>query len=121
MTDHTAPTARSPGAGHRPHALPARVLLGTAAALFALTAATVAASRADMGAFNVVAALSIAGLKASLVALFFMHLRYQGRFRTVVFATSVFFAVLLVGFVVFDTTQYQPDIRAQAARARPKR
>ncbi len=121
MTDHTVSTAGPPGAGHRPHALPVRVLLGTAAALFALTATTVAASRADMGAFNVVAALSIAGLKASLVALFFMHLRYQGRFKAVVFATSVFFAVLLVGFVVFDTTQYQPDIRAQAARARAKR
>jgi len=121
VTDRTAPTAGPPGAGHRPHALPARVLLGTAAALFVLTAATVATSRVEMGAFNVVAALSIAGLKASLVALFFMHLRYQGRFKAVVFATSVFFAVLLVGFVVFDTTQYQPDIRAQAARTRAKR
>jgi hypothetical protein len=50
-----------------------------------------------------------------------MHLRYQGRFKAVDFATSVFFAALLVGFVVFDTTQYQPDIRAQAARTRAKR
>ena len=120
MTDHTLATQGRPGAGHGPHPLPARVLLGTAAALFALTAATVAVSRLDMGALNVVAALAIAALKASLVALFFMHLRYQGRFRAVVFATSVFFAVLLVGFVVFDTTQYQPDIRAQAAQARAR-
>jgi len=121
VTDHTAPASVRPGAGHEPHALPARVLLGTAGALFALTAVTVAASRVEMGAFNVVVALAVAGLKASLVALFFMHLRYHGRFRAVVFATSVFFAALLVGFVVFDTTQYQADIRAQAAQARANR
>jgi len=119
VTDLPAPAPGHPGAGRQPHALPARVLLGTAAALFALTALTVAASRVEMGAFNAVVALGIAGLKASLVALFFMHLRYQGRFRAVVFATSVFFAVLLVGFVVFDTTQYQPDLRAQARAKRP--
>ncbi len=114
MTDHTAPAAG--GAARQPHALPPGVLLGTAAALFALTAVTVTLSRLDLGAWNVVAALGIAALKASLVALFFMHLKYQGRFKAVVFAASVLFAVLLVGFVVFDTTQYQPDIRAAAAR-----
>ncbi len=31
---------------------------------------------------------------------------------------STFFAVLLVGFLVFDTAQYQPAIGAQMARAR---
>jgi cytochrome c oxidase subunit 4 len=66
----------------------------------------------------VVLALAIAGLKASLVALFFMHLRYESRFPSVVFVTAVFFAVLLVGFVVFDTTQYQPALREQQAQVR---
>ena len=116
MTDHAAPApGRAAGA---PHALPARVLLGTAAALFALTAITVAVSRLDLGTWNVVAALGIASAKATLVALFFMHLKYQGRFKAVIFGAAVIFAVLLIGFVVFDTTQYQPDIRAAAARAR---
>jgi cytochrome c oxidase subunit 4 len=114
VTDHTVP---APGHAAAPHALPSRVLLGTAAALFVLTAATVAISRVNLGALNVVAALAIAAVKASLVALFFMHLKYQGRFKAVIFTASVLFAVLLVGFVVFDTTQYQPDIRAAAARA----
>jgi len=94
------------------------VLVATAATLMALTAITVASSRLDLGAFNVVLALAIAGLKASLVALFFMHLRYESRFPSVVFVTAVFFAVLLVGFVVFDTTQYQADLRAQQAQVR---
>jgi cytochrome c oxidase subunit 4 len=97
---------------HRPHVLSPAVLLGAAGALVALTVITVITSKIQLGAFNIVLAMAIAGLKATLVALFFMHLRWEGRFQAVVFATAVFFAVLLVGFVVFDTTQYQPAIRA---------
>ena len=100
------------------HVLSPGVLLGTAGALVGLTAVTVVTSRVDLGTFNVVLALAIAGLKATLVALFFMHLRWEGRFQAVVIAGAIFFAVLLVGFVVFDTTQYQPQIRAAAAAAR---
>ena len=93
---------RPEGAPAAPHALPAGVLLGAAGALVFLTATTVITSRIDLGTFNIVLALSIAGLKATLVGLYFMHLRYEGRFQAVVFATALFFAVLLVGFVVFD-------------------
>jgi cytochrome c oxidase subunit 4 len=104
----------SPSAAEAPHALPVPVLLATAGALAALTAATVVTSRLDLGPWNIVLALGIASAKATLVALYFMHLRYQGRFQAVVFAGAVLFAVLLVGFVVFDTTQVQPDVRAAA-------
>lgn len=116
MTDHD-----SHGAGHgeAPHALPPRVLLGTFAALVALTVATVITSRMDLGALNVVVALAIASAKAALVAMFFMHLRYEHRFQAVVFVGALVFVALFVGFVVFDTTQYQPDLRAalEALRA----
>ncbi len=103
-----------------PHALPASTLVGAALALVALTAVTVATSRLDLGPFNVVLALAIAGFKASLVALFFMHLKYEGRFQAVVFVAAVFFAVIFVGGVVFDTTQYQPDLEAAARAAAAK-
>ena len=66
-----------PGAAHAPHVLPPRVLLATAGALVALTVATVVTSRIDLGALNVVLALAIAAGKAAVVALFFMHLRYE--------------------------------------------
>jgi cytochrome c oxidase subunit IV len=121
--DHPAAPHAAPAAEAAPHALPASVLLGTAAALLALTALTVASSRLDLGAFNVVLALAIAGLKASLVAMFFMHLKYENRFQAVVFVGALFFVALFVGFVVFDTTQYQPDLKAAteaAAAAVPK-
>jgi len=117
MTDHATPHAARPAGGGdhadgAPHVLPARVLLGTFAALVTLTVVTVITSRLDLGPMNIVVALAIASLKAALVAAFFMHLRYEHRFQTVIFASGVFFAVLFVGFVVFDTTQYQPDLDA---------
>ena len=95
MTDHTVP---APGhVAGLPHALPARVLLGTAAALFALTAATVAMSRVNLGAFNVVAAIGIAAVKASLVALFFMHLLHDRPMNALIFVVGlVFLAVFLM-------------------------
>jgi cytochrome c oxidase subunit IV len=111
--------ARNPDGG-MPHAIPARVLVGTAATLLTLTAITVASSRVDLGAFNVVVVLAIAGLKASIVALFFMHLRYESRFQTMVLVCAVFFVVLFAGLVVFDTTQYQPGIEAQSAQTRAR-
>jgi cytochrome c oxidase subunit 4 len=113
MTDHATPQAHADDPAHQaPHALPVQVLLGTFAALVALTVATVVTSRLDLGAFNIVLALAIAALKASLVAMFFMHLRYEHRFQSVIFVSALFFAALFVGFVVFDTVQYQPDLRA---------
>lgn len=115
MTD---PQPHRPEDAAAPHALSPAVLLGAAGVLVFLTVTTVVTSRIDLGTFNIVLALSIAGLKATLVALYFMHLRYEGRFQAVVLATALFFAVLLVGFVVFDTTQYQPAIRAAEQPAR---
>jgi cytochrome c oxidase subunit 4 len=106
--------------GH-PHVLPARTLLATAGALVGLTILTVAVSRVDLGDVSVAVALAIAATKAAVVALFFMHLKYTHRFPVVVLVAAALFAVLLVGFVVMDSTQYQPDIRAhevQPQRAR---
>jgi cytochrome c oxidase subunit 4 len=100
------------------HVLAPRVLLATAAGLLALTAATVAVSLVDLGRLNVVVALGVATVKATLVALFFMHLRYGQRFHLVVIAGAALFAALMVGFVLLDSTLYRPDVRAHEA-ARP--
>lgn len=112
MTDHATPGAAPHDDHQAPHALPPAVLLGTGAALIALTVVTVVSSRLDLGPFNIVLALGIASLKAALVAMFFMHLKYEHRFQAVIFVGALVFVVLFVGFVVFDTTQYQPDLRA---------
>jgi cytochrome c oxidase subunit 4 len=51
----------------------------TLAVFAALLVVTVLVSYVDLGAGNVVVALLIASAKASLVALFFMHLKGEGR------------------------------------------
>jgi cytochrome c oxidase subunit 4 len=105
---------------HGPHVLPPRVLLGTAAALLALTAVTVAVARVDLGAVNVAVALGVATVKATLVALFFMHLKYEHRFHLVVLVGATLFAVLFASFVLFDTAQVRPDVRAHEAAQRQR-
>ncbi len=109
MNHHAAATQDE---GHGTHVMPVRVLLGVTGSLMLLTALTVATSRIDLGDWNVVLALAIACTKAALVALFFMHLKYENKFLLVVLGAAAVFALLFVSFVVFDTTQYQPGIRA---------
>ena len=102
------------------HVLSIGVLVGTWVALLILTGVTVYVARMDLGQLNIVAALGIASFKAAIVALIFMHLKYGGRFIPVAFVSAVVFAVILIGFVLFDTTQYQQDIvdyQADKARA----
>ncbi len=119
MTDSHADPAEPAAAPHDPHVLSPGVLLGTAGALVGLTVLTVATSRIPLGPFNIVLALAIAGLKATVVALFFMHLKYEHRFHLVVLVGAALFGVLFASFVLFDTGQYQPDVRAhEAAKAK---
>jgi cytochrome c oxidase subunit 4 len=115
-----APDPASTRSTRAPHVLPRSVLVGTAAALLLLTALTVAVARVNLGAGSVAVALGIAAVKASLVALFFMHLKYEHRFHVVVLAGAVLFAVLFGSFVLFDTSQYQPDLRAREAAERAR-
>ncbi|MBD3169901.1 MAG: cytochrome c oxidase subunit IV [candidate division Zixibacteria bacterium] len=90
---------------HKHHALPLRVYLGVAGALMVLTVITVAVSYVDFGGWNVVVALLIAGFKASLVALYFMHLLYDNKLYMFIFLSAVAFLVILIVFTMFDTVQ----------------
>ena len=73
------------------------------AALVVLTAATVAVSYVHLGMMNIVVALLIASVKASLVALFFMHLRRESRLVWGFALTPVFFLVLIIAGTLSDT------------------
>lgn len=70
-------------------------------ALLVLTVVTVTAAGIDFGPYNTVIALVIATLKASLVALFFMHLRHD-KFNAVVFLGGVLFLAVFLIFTLFD-------------------
>ena len=74
---------------------PLGVYLGTFGALIVLTVATVAVTYIDLGQLNIVIALTIAVIKASLVVLFFMGLAFEtDRFNRVVFGSALLFLSL---------------------------
>jgi cytochrome c oxidase subunit 4 len=87
---------------HIEHIVSYQKLIGVWAALLVLTAATVAITRADLGAAKVWAALAIASLKSGLVIAFFMHMKYEARlFRIILFVALVTLAIF-IGFTFFD-------------------
>jgi cytochrome c oxidase subunit IV len=89
------------------HVVPRRLLLGVFAVLLFLTFITVAVTWVDFGrTANVWIALIIAGAKAALVALYFMHLRWDSPFNGVILVCSLFFVALFIGIVVLDTKEY---------------
>ena len=88
---------------HDDHITPLKVYLTVGVALLVLTAVTVQISLIHLGGWNIVVALGIATLKASLVALFFMHLLYDKKIYTVVFLTSVVFLAVFIVLTMFDT------------------
>lgn len=71
-------------------------MIAVFAALIFLTIVTVAVSYVDLGTANTFVAMLIATLKASLVALFFMHLRYDKPLHAIVFLTAFAFLGLFL-------------------------
>ena len=90
------------------HVAAPKVLLATGGTLLLLTIVTVLATKIDFGAnINLAIAMAIAVFKATLVILFFMHLKYDRLFHSVVFVSAILAASLFVGFTLMDTNQYQ--------------
>jgi len=90
------------------HTATIKTLVATGGALLLLTIVTVLATKVDFGAsINLAIAMAIAVLKATLVILFFMHLRYDRLFHSVVFVSAILAAILFVGFTLMDSSQYQ--------------
>jgi cytochrome c oxidase subunit 4 len=79
-----------------------RTLVLTWLGLGLLTAVTVAASRIDLGAWNIWIALGIASTKSALVIFIFMNLRHETRlFRLGLLSTLTILAIF-IGFTFFD-------------------
>ncbi|HNX48539.1 MAG TPA: cytochrome C oxidase subunit IV family protein [Thermoanaerobaculaceae bacterium] len=106
----SADAASSDHSGALAHVVPWRLLAGVWATLVFLTVVTVAITWVDLGRLNLVAALLIATIKASLVLLYFMHLRWDRPFNAVIFVATLCFAALFITLALLDTTTYQPDL-----------
>jgi len=88
------------------HLLPHRVYFIVWAALVTLTAVTVGVTALDLGKLAKFTAILIASVKASLVLLYFMHLRFETRLvRTVAIVAICTFAVFL--FLTFADYLYR--------------
>ena len=85
------------------HVASTKVLLGTGGALMVLTAITVLATKVDFGpSINLALAMFIAVIKATLVVLFFMHVKYGTRLIPVVIGSGAFFLVILFAITMSD-------------------
>ena len=90
-------------AEHAVHVLPLRVYLMVATLLLVATGLTVVIAQIDFGAWNLVVAMLIAGFKATLVALFFMHLKYDNKLYSLVFVGAILFLAIFIIFTLLDT------------------
>ena len=70
--------------------------------LLVLTGVTVGVSYFDMGFFNVPIALMIASTKSTVVLLFFMHLKYEGKLIAISFTSTVIVLCIMIGFTFWD-------------------
>lgn len=109
MTDHAV--APDHGSESIAHVMSMPMLLAVFLGLLVLTAVTLLAAQFNLGAFGLAVALGIATLKAALVVLFFMHLRYDNPFHALIFVTGLLFLAIFLGAAMLDTLEYAADIQ----------
>ena len=87
--------------GHH-HVSSSAMFFNVLVALLFLTVITVAVSRFDFGSANMLIAMGIASVKASLVIMFFMHVKWDTAINKIVFLSSFLFLSLLFIFTLAD-------------------
>ncbi len=87
---------------HEHHIVSPMVYLAIVLALFVGTGLTVWASYIDMGVWNPVVALAIACTKATLVVLFFMHVKYSTKLTKLTVISGLFTFMALIGMTLAD-------------------
>lgn len=90
------------------HVVQFRVYVGILLTLLFLTVITVAVSRIDFGSFNVVIAMVVASIKALLVAMFFMHLKFESKITIGYAVFPLVLLAILIGGVFIDNP-YRAD------------
>ena len=87
---------------HTEHIVPPTTYAVIIVTLLCMTAATIAAAYVNLGKFNIVVALGIATLKATLVVLFFMHAKYSPKRTQLVIIAGVFWLGILLVMTLSD-------------------
>jgi cytochrome c oxidase subunit 4 len=86
--------------GH--HILPFNLYVKILLSLLVLTVVTVWVAQFDFGSLNTLIAMLVATVKATLVALYFMHLKYDDKMNTVCLLGGVFFLIVMFAFIAID-------------------
>ena len=84
------------------HVAPKSMYYAVFGALIVGTVLTVGAAKVDMGPLNNIVMLAIACTKATLVILFFMHVRWSSRLTWVVAMSGFFWLLILFGIGMSD-------------------
>jgi cytochrome c oxidase subunit 4 len=87
---------------HEHHIVSPMTYLIIFVALLVGTAITIGASYVDLGQWNPVIAIAIACAKATLVVLFFMHVKYSSKLMKLTVGAGVFTFLILVGMSLSD-------------------
>jgi cytochrome c oxidase subunit 4 len=82
--------------------VPKKIYFLVFSALIVLTLTTVRVATIDLGPLNTIVALVIAACKATLVILFFMHVRYGKKLIWLVVASGLMWLALLIGLTLAD-------------------
>jgi cytochrome c oxidase subunit 4 len=85
-----------------PHIVPIPVYVGVFLALVVGTIVTWQVALIDLGRWNVVVALTIAVTKATLVVLFFMHVKYSTKLTKLVVLAGIFWLLILLTITESD-------------------
>jgi cytochrome c oxidase subunit 4 len=112
QSNHAAPAHAHHGADDgavHVHIASSQFYWGIFAALIVLTIATVRVSYYDFGPANIIIAILIATMKASLVAAFFMHLRHDKLFNTIAFLSSFLFLAIFI-LLTYDDMGYRARV-----------
>jgi cytochrome c oxidase subunit 4 len=84
------------------HIVSRKIYFAIFGALMVLTVITVLVARVDLGVLNNIVALTIAVLKATLVVLYFMHVRYSSRLTWVFVLAGLFWLLILMTMTLTD-------------------
>src|SRR5580704_4832679 len=101
------------------HVSSVKFYVGILAALMFFTLLTVGVASIHLGPLNLAVAIVIASIKATLVVMFFMHLRYDNRFNATIVICSLLFIGVFFAYTMNDTDRRAEVDDAQGSQVLP--
>ncbi len=87
---------------HAPHIVPLGIYYSVFATLMVMTGTTIAIAFVDLGNLNIYVALAIAAFKATVVVLYFMHVKYSSPLIQLAAAAGFIWLAIMLSFTSTD-------------------